>query len=504
MPGLMLHGEPPHCRPGRDEHRGQPALRLQPDHRAPPVRWPGGAKVAFYIDLNIEHFRIDRPSTSLNAATASLVPDPLNYGWRDYGVRVGIWRTIHSLDRYGMRASALLNSDVATRYPQIIKAGLARDWAWLAHGRNNSTLHTDLPRDQELKELSEVVDTIAAATGARPRGWLGPGLTETFQTPALLAELGLGYVLDWTNDDQPYWLNVPGILSVPYSVELNDLGLFGFKGVSGPDFVQIVKDQFEQLYADAAAGSGRVMALALHPFVIGQPFRAKYLDQALEYLAAWPGMADHQRRDRRVLPADDQPAAMSQGRDERSRAAVRAGAGVPSLRPRYLRHRPGPGAGLVHGRQRSGRRGQDHATARAAWPHARRERHGDLRMPDGLATRIGARGVRLSGGQVQRVAIARALARHPDLLVLDDVSNALDVVTERALWGPPADRPAGDAPGGVQSPRHDRRADRVIILDQGHVRPAPSGRAHLTVPVADGLSVRQSESSERSQRCTCR
>jgi hypothetical protein len=73
----------------------------------------------------------------------------------------------------------------------------------------------------------------------------GAGTTETFQTPALLAELGLSYVLDWTNDDQPYWLTVPGMLSVPYSVELNDLGLFGFKGVSGPEFVQIVKDQLE-------------------------------------------------------------------------------------------------------------------------------------------------------------------------------------------------------------------------------------------------------------------
>jgi allantoinase len=260
-----------------------------PITQRPPIRWPGGARVAFYVGLNVEHFLIDRPSTSPDEATVGLVPDPLDHGWRDYGPRVGIWRTIQSLDRHSMRASVLLDPDVATRYPQIVKAGLDRDWAWLAHGRGSSSLQAGMPRDQERGHLAEVVDAIAAATGERPRGWLGPGLSETFQTPALLAELGLRYVLDWTNDDQPYRLNVPGMLSVPYPAELNDLGLFLLRNVSGPEFVQIVKDQFEQLYADAEHG-GRVMALALHPFVTGQAFRHKYLDQALAYLAAQPGI----------------------------------------------------------------------------------------------------------------------------------------------------------------------------------------------------------------------
>ncbi|WP_433180233.1 polysaccharide deacetylase family protein [Actinoallomurus sp. CA-150999] len=251
-----------------------------------PISWPGGARVAVYVGLNVEHFLVDRPSTSIWPGTAELVPDALNYGWRDYGPRVGIWRVLESLDRHGVRASVLLNSDVVHHYPQIVKAGVERDWVWLAHGRTNSILHTGMTRDEERAVLSEVVDTIAGATGRRPRGWMGPGLTETFDTPALLAELGLTYVLDWTNDDQPYPLNVPGMISVPYTVELNDLGLFG-KGTTGPEFVQVVRDQYEQLRADSQ-DSGRVMALALHPFVIGQAFRAKYLDQALAYLAAQP------------------------------------------------------------------------------------------------------------------------------------------------------------------------------------------------------------------------
>ncbi|MCW2731827.1 MAG: Polysaccharide deacetylase [Mycobacterium sp.] len=239
-----------------------------------------------YIGLNVEHFQLDVPSTSIWPGTAELTPDALNYGWRDYGARVGIWRTIESLDRHGIRPSVLLNTAVIEHHPQIVAAGLERNWAWLAHGRTNSVLHTDMAVEDERAVLTEIADAIDGATGGRPRGWMGPGLTETHYTPELLAELGFHYVLDWTNDDVPYPLTVPGMLSVPYSVELNDLLLFG-KGMTGAEFVQIVKDQYEQLRTDSANG-GRVMALALHPFVIGQPFRHRYLDEALGYLASQP------------------------------------------------------------------------------------------------------------------------------------------------------------------------------------------------------------------------
>jgi peptidoglycan/xylan/chitin deacetylase (PgdA/CDA1 family) len=253
----------------------------------PAIHWPAGKRVAFYVGLNVEHFRSDKPSTSIVEATSSLVPDALNHGWRDYGARVGIWRIIEALDRHGVRASVLLNSEVPERYPQIVEAGLRRNWVWLAHGRNNSVLHSGLDRDDERAELLDIVETIEKATGRRPRGWMGPALTETFHTPELLADLGLRYVLDWTNDDQPYRLTVPGMLSVPYSVEMNDLGIFGFKGFTGPEFLQMFVDHLDQLVADSAS-SGRVMALALHPFVIGQPSRHRYLDQALEYAAGHP------------------------------------------------------------------------------------------------------------------------------------------------------------------------------------------------------------------------
>jgi peptidoglycan/xylan/chitin deacetylase (PgdA/CDA1 family) len=263
-----------------------PPFDYSPITERPPITWPDDARVAVYVGLNVEHFLFDRPSTSIWPGTAELTPDPLNYGWRDYGARVGIWRTMESLDRHGIRPSVLVNSAVIDNYPQIISAGLTRDWAWLAHGRTNSVLHTGIAVEEERQVLAEIVDAIVDATGQRPRGWMGPGLTETHHTPELLAEFGFHYVLDWTNDDQPYPMTVPGMISVPYSVELNDLLIFG-KGTTGPEFVQMVKDQYEQLHADSAV-SGRVMALALHPFVIGQPFRHKYLDQALGFLAGQP------------------------------------------------------------------------------------------------------------------------------------------------------------------------------------------------------------------------
>src|SRR6266851_2551522 len=226
-------------------------------HR-PKLEWPNGARVAFWVGLNIEHYEVDKPSTSIFGGTAGLQPDPLNYGWRDYGVRVGIWRMIDVLDKYRMRASVLLNADVCERYPQIVAEGVKRNWAWLAHGKNNSIFEAGMTLDEERAYLKAVVETISRATGQHPKGWLGPALTETFNTPEVLAELGLSYLLDWCNDDQPFPLNVNAgrMISVPYSIEMNDVSLFVGKSLAPADFTQMVMDQFDVLYEEGAH-SGR-------------------------------------------------------------------------------------------------------------------------------------------------------------------------------------------------------------------------------------------------------
>jgi hypothetical protein len=180
----------------------------------PTISWPNGARVAFHVGLNVEHFGLGKPSTTIWEGTAHLRPDPLNHGWRDYGARIGIWRMIEAFDRHGIRRPVLLNSDVVRHYPPIIEAGRQCNWAWLAHGKTNSMLHTDMAPDEERRFLGDVVETIERATGQRPKGWMGPGLTETFETPRILKELRISYVLDWTANDQPFTLDIPGMISV--------------------------------------------------------------------------------------------------------------------------------------------------------------------------------------------------------------------------------------------------------------------------------------------------
>jgi peptidoglycan/xylan/chitin deacetylase (PgdA/CDA1 family) len=255
----------------------------------PPLQWPGGCRVAFYLGLNVEHYLIDRPSTSTSTATVGLTPDPMNYSWRDYGVRVGVWRAIDLLDRLDVPASVLLNSDVCRFYPQIVQAIRDRDWVILGHGQNNSTLQTAMDEDGERSYLAEMMRLIESATGARPRGWLGPALTETFNTPRLLRELGATYVLDWCNDDQPYPLAVEGMVSLPYGIQLNDISLIVTRSYSGPEYVQMVCDHIDQLLAESSVG-GRVMALPIHPFVINQPSLHRYLAHALEEVKARDGV----------------------------------------------------------------------------------------------------------------------------------------------------------------------------------------------------------------------
>jgi peptidoglycan/xylan/chitin deacetylase (PgdA/CDA1 family) len=252
-----------------------------------PLRWPNGARVAVWVIPNIEHFLFDRRSTSVSAATVSLSPDVLNYSWRDYGVRVGIWRLMEIMERYGVKGTVALNADVCGHYPRIIAAGNALGWEWMGHGINNSILLNAQSEDEERALVRQVVETIATGTGKRPRGWLGPALSESMRTLDLLAENGIEYVGDWVNDEQPYPMRVATgtMLSLPYSIELNDIPNFLEMHRTGEEFGRLICDQFDQLYEDGAK-TGRVMAICLHPFLIGHPHRAKYFANALAHITA--------------------------------------------------------------------------------------------------------------------------------------------------------------------------------------------------------------------------
>lgn len=268
-----------------------PLYDYSPIVRRPRLELPGGARVAVWVGVNVEHYVFGQPALSMAPFTAELVPDPTNYGWRDYGPRVGIWRLAEILERTGFRASAITNSEVLDRYLEIVEEGRRRDWAWVAHGTNNSTWHVGMERDDELALVGGIAERFEAATGGRPQGWLGPALTSTMNTTAVLAELGFSYTLDWAVDDQPFDLNVPSgrLLSVPYSSEVNDIPLCFLHHQSGAELRDAIVDQFDQLHAEGGEAP-RVLGIGLHPFIAGQAFRAKYVAEALEHIAGRDGV----------------------------------------------------------------------------------------------------------------------------------------------------------------------------------------------------------------------
>lgn len=252
-----------------------------------PLSLPNGARVALWVIPNIEHFHFDGAGTPITNATSHLVPDVLNYSWREYGPRVGVWRMMDIMTKYGVKGTVALNSEVCERYGQIMEAGMKLEWEWMGHGQTNSRYIANMDQDEERMVIRDVRDTIEKATGKRPKGWLGPALSETFNTPDILAEEGFEYVGDWVNDDQPYPMKVQSgaLYSIPYSIEMNDITAFLGMHLTPEEFYQMIVDQFDILYEDGET-SGRVMSICLHPFLIGHPFRSKYFDMALKYITS--------------------------------------------------------------------------------------------------------------------------------------------------------------------------------------------------------------------------
>lgn len=253
--------------------------------RRPKLELPDGKKLAVAVALNVEHYVWGRPALSLAPFTAELVPDPVNYGWREYGARVGVFRLMELFDRLELPVTAPINSDVCDRYPEIVEEGVARNWCWVGHGTNNSEWIVGMSREDERSVLQRVTERVSAATGTQLHGWLGPALTESAATNDLLAELGYTYTLDWGIDDEPVRLDVAGgnFLSVPYSAELNDIPVLSIQGQSGADWERALIDQFDQLLNEGEERP-RVMGFGVHPFLTGQPYRVRYLGAALEHM----------------------------------------------------------------------------------------------------------------------------------------------------------------------------------------------------------------------------
>ena len=260
-----------------------------PINRRPKVKWPDGNHIALWIVPNIETFPLNEPVPGGTGVT----PDVINWAPRDYGARVGIFRMMEVMDRHGIRGTVALNSEVCDDYPAIVEDAMELKWEFMGHNQSNSRyLHT--MDDQPGRDVvATTLDRIEAATGARPKGWLSSGLQQNWTTLDALIDGGVQYVADFINDDQPYVMDVGGrkICSIPYSIEINDLPQFMRMGRTAEEFAEMIRRQFDTLYRESVdSRSGRVMAICLHPFVIGVPHRIGALDDALKYIGGHDGV----------------------------------------------------------------------------------------------------------------------------------------------------------------------------------------------------------------------
>ncbi len=252
----------------------------------PRYRWPNGAGLAVYIGFNVEHFAFGEGMGAQLGATTGGV-DVLNWSWREYGNRVGVWRCLAEFDRLGLRVAALLNTALVDHAPEVVAAFAARGDEIVAHGHTNAHAQGDFNEARERALLVHCRDTLLHATGREPQGWLSPWIAESELTPDLLAETGYRYTLNWSHDDQPTRMATrsgAALWSIPYPQELNDIPMIAGRRMEAPAFARMIVDHFDEMLADAQR-EPLVMGIALHPYLVGQPHRLRALRAALEHVA---------------------------------------------------------------------------------------------------------------------------------------------------------------------------------------------------------------------------
>jgi peptidoglycan/xylan/chitin deacetylase (PgdA/CDA1 family) len=262
-------------------------LDYSPISDRPRLILPGGARMALWVIVNVEEWDINEtmPRTVLTPpAGGSPMPDIPNWAWHEYGNRVGFWRMLEVFDDLRVPAVLAINGSAVARYGAIVEAARERNWEFIGHGFSQKNMQKVADERDDIRKTTEA---ITAAIGKRPRGWLGPGLTETWETPDLLAEEGYDYVCDWVLDDEPVILRTTSkpLVGLPYTQECNDVAMMLIQHHKASEYRDRAIDQFEQLYRDSAE-SARVMALVVHPYIMGAPHRLKYFRTALAHIRA--------------------------------------------------------------------------------------------------------------------------------------------------------------------------------------------------------------------------
>lgn len=274
---------PPERRAGMDS----PHYAWSPLPQRSRLTWPGDARIAVAVIVNLEHIEWEPPAGSYQSpqlythlALQRPVPELWSLSHREYGHRVGFFRLLDSLAAAGLQATVSIDALTARHYPFLVRHCLSRRLEIVAHGISASRMITSrMSADEERRYIRDTLEAIAAATGRRPAGWHGPEYGESQRTPQLLAEAGLAYVCDWVNDEQPYRMTVPAgeLFALPVLIELDDLFALRDRRFRADEYAEQIAEAFDTIYREAAE-TGKVFVLSLHPHLSGQPFRIEFLE----------------------------------------------------------------------------------------------------------------------------------------------------------------------------------------------------------------------------------
>ncbi|MEM6627380.1 MAG: polysaccharide deacetylase family protein [Pseudomonadota bacterium] len=253
----------------------------------PKIEWPGGKKLAFWVAPNIEFYEYDPPINPQRQPWPRPNPDVVGYSQRDYGNRIGHWRLMELLDKYGVRGSVSLNVALCDHHPEIIEACVERGWEFFSHGIYNTRYSYGMDDAQERAVLKDSIETVERASGQRIRGYLAPALTHTERTLDLIAEHDFWYTCDLFQDDQPQPIKTKSgkLVSMPYSLEVNDVITYGALRMTPDRYTDVLKRHFDQLLSEGEQ-SGTIMCIPLHAYLVGQPHRMRPFEEALKHIAS--------------------------------------------------------------------------------------------------------------------------------------------------------------------------------------------------------------------------
>jgi len=254
----------------------------------PRLNLPDGKRMIVWSIVNLEVWDIARRMARqvLPAPTGDvLLPDVPNWSWHEYGMRVGVWRFLEMYRRFGIQPTLSINARVCVDYPRVAQACRDEGWEFMAHSYEQGPIHLEPDQPAMIKRCLDVIEDF---TRRRPVGWLGPGLTQTYDTPDHLAAAGIRYIGDWVYDEEPTRIRTlhGPLVTLPYSMELNDITMMIVQHHEARYWTQKCLDSFERLYAESA-DRPRIMAIAVHPYISAQPFRIKYHEAIYEHIAGF-------------------------------------------------------------------------------------------------------------------------------------------------------------------------------------------------------------------------